>query len=175
MDWVDRPQIVKGLYGIFQLLQGSHLDNCPLKTLKLDWVTFHSVTVQLKCVDFQSNQWKNLPQSSHASAMGYGWWVEGNSWNIVNFVKMSNIYNSSSNWTDNSNWCKSWIRFYSIMWSDKFNASATACITSASAHVPWCVIYKLKQFLNDEWSVLLSMDLTTGLFLSHVLSSWPVL
>ena len=56
MDWVDRPQILKGLYGIFQLLQGSHLDNFPLKTLKLDWVAFHSVTFQLKCLDFQSNQ-----------------------------------------------------------------------------------------------------------------------
>ena len=56
MDWVDRSQILKGLYGIFQLLQGSHLDNFPLKTLKLDWVAFHSVTFQLKCLDFQSNQ-----------------------------------------------------------------------------------------------------------------------
>ena len=34
--WVDRrPQNYKGLYGILQLLQGSHLDNFPLKTLKL--------------------------------------------------------------------------------------------------------------------------------------------
>ena len=38
MDWVDRPKNCKGLYGILQLLQGSHLDNFPLKTLKLDWV-----------------------------------------------------------------------------------------------------------------------------------------
>jgi len=52
MDWVDRPQNVKGLYGILQLLQGSHLDNFPPKTLKLDWVAFHSVTFQLKCLDF---------------------------------------------------------------------------------------------------------------------------
>ena len=72
MDWVDRPQILKCLYGIFQLLQGSHLDNFPLKTLKLDWVVFHSVTFQLKCLDFQSNQQKNSPLSSHVSAMGYG-------------------------------------------------------------------------------------------------------
>ena len=42
----------KGLYGIVQLLQGSPLDNFPLKTLKLDWVAFHSVTFQLKCLDF---------------------------------------------------------------------------------------------------------------------------
>ena len=34
MDWVDRPQNYKGLYGILQLLEGSHLDNFPLKTLK---------------------------------------------------------------------------------------------------------------------------------------------
>jgi len=56
MDWVDRPQILKGLYGIFQLLQGSHLDNLPMKTLKLGWVAFHSVTFQLKRLDLQSNQ-----------------------------------------------------------------------------------------------------------------------
>ena len=31
--WVDRPQHYKGLYGILQLLQGSHLDNFLLKTL----------------------------------------------------------------------------------------------------------------------------------------------
>ena len=39
MDWKDRPQNVKGLYGI---LQGSHLDNVPLKTLKRDWEAFQS-------------------------------------------------------------------------------------------------------------------------------------
>ena len=55
MDWVDRPQLLKDLYGTFQLLQGSHLDNFLLKTLKPDWVAFHSVTFQLKCLDFQSN------------------------------------------------------------------------------------------------------------------------
>jgi len=60
MDWIDRPQNFKGLYGILQLLQGSHLDNFPLKTLKLDWVAFHSVTFQLKCLDFQSNQYNKL-------------------------------------------------------------------------------------------------------------------
>ena len=49
MDWVDRPQNDKGLYGILQLLQGSHLDNFPLKTLKFGWVAFHSVTFQLNC------------------------------------------------------------------------------------------------------------------------------
>ena len=60
MDWVDRPKNCKGLYGILQLLQGSHLDNFLLKTLKLNWVAFHSVTFQLKCLDFQSNQYKKL-------------------------------------------------------------------------------------------------------------------
>ena len=47
---VDRPQNYKGLYGILQLLQGSHLDNFLLKTLKLGWVAFHSLTFQLKCL-----------------------------------------------------------------------------------------------------------------------------
>ena len=46
MDWVDRPKNHMGLYGILQLLQGSHLDNFPLKTLKLGWVAFYSLTFQ---------------------------------------------------------------------------------------------------------------------------------
>ena len=46
MDWVDKPQNYKDLYGILQLLQGSHLNNFPLKTLKLGWVAFHSVNLQ---------------------------------------------------------------------------------------------------------------------------------
>ena len=46
MDWVDRPKNYKGLYGYLQLLQGSHLDNFPQKTLKLGWVAFHSLTFQ---------------------------------------------------------------------------------------------------------------------------------
>ena len=60
MDWVDRPQNFKGLYGSLQLLQGSHWDNFPLKTLKLDWVAFHSVAFQLKCLDLQPHQYKKL-------------------------------------------------------------------------------------------------------------------
>ena len=36
------PQNYRGLYGILQLLQGSHLDNFPLKILKLGWVAFNS-------------------------------------------------------------------------------------------------------------------------------------
>ena len=33
IDWVDSPKTYKGLCGILQLLQGSHLDNFPQKTL----------------------------------------------------------------------------------------------------------------------------------------------
>ena len=36
----------KKLYGILQLLQGSHLDNFPQKPLKLGRVAFHSLTFQ---------------------------------------------------------------------------------------------------------------------------------
>ena len=60
MDWVDKPQNYKDLYGILQLLRLSHMNNFPLKTLKLGWVAFHSVTFQLKCLDFQSNRYKKL-------------------------------------------------------------------------------------------------------------------
>ena len=60
MDWVDKPQNSKNLYGILQLLQGSHLNNFLQKTLKPGWVAFHSVTFQLKCLDFESNQYKKL-------------------------------------------------------------------------------------------------------------------
>ena len=71
MDWVDKPKNYEDLYGILQLLRGSHLNNCPLKTRKLGWVALHSVTFQFKCLDFQSNRYKNSSQSSHVSAMGY--------------------------------------------------------------------------------------------------------
>ena len=60
MDSVDKPQNYKDLYGILQTLRGSHLNNFPRKFLKPDWVAFHSVTFQLKCLDFQSNQYKEL-------------------------------------------------------------------------------------------------------------------
>jgi len=60
MDWVDKPQNYKDLYGILQLLRGSHLQNFRLKTLKLGWVTFHSVTFQLKWLDFLCNQYQKL-------------------------------------------------------------------------------------------------------------------
>ena len=43
MDWVDRLQNYKGFYGNWHLLQGSHLDNFQLKTLKLGWAAFHSL------------------------------------------------------------------------------------------------------------------------------------
>ena len=42
MDLVDRSKNYKGLYGILQLLQCSHLDNFSLKTLKLSWIAFCS-------------------------------------------------------------------------------------------------------------------------------------
>ena len=64
MDWVDKPQNYKDLYGILQTLRGSHLNNFPRKFLKLGWVACHSVTFQLKSLDFQldfqSNQYKKL-------------------------------------------------------------------------------------------------------------------
>lgn len=66
MDWVDWPQNYKGLYRILQLMQGFHLDNFPLKTLKIDWVAFLLATLQSKCLDFQSYKMniKNLSQAS---------------------------------------------------------------------------------------------------------------
>ena len=60
MDWVDKPQHYKDLYGILQTLRGSHVNNFLRKTLKLGWVAFYSVTFQLKCLDFQSNRYKKL-------------------------------------------------------------------------------------------------------------------
>ena len=64
MNWVERPQNCKGLFGILQLLQSSHLDNVTLETVKLGWLAFHSLTFQLKCLDFQSNQYKKLAPSA---------------------------------------------------------------------------------------------------------------
>ena len=46
MDWVDMPKNYKGLHGILQLLQGSHLDNFPQKTLKIGRVAFHLLKFQ---------------------------------------------------------------------------------------------------------------------------------
>ena len=60
MDWVDKPQNYKDLYGILQLLRGSHLNNFSLKTPKLGWVAFHPVKFQLNYLDFQCNQYKKL-------------------------------------------------------------------------------------------------------------------
>ena len=60
MDWVDKPQNYTDLNGILQLLRGSHLHNFAMKTLKIGWVAFHSVTFQLKWLDFQSDQYKKL-------------------------------------------------------------------------------------------------------------------
>ena len=71
MDWVDKPKNYKDLYRILQLLRGFHLNNFPLKTLKLGWVAFHSVTFQFKCLDFQSYQYKKLVPVLSRSAIGY--------------------------------------------------------------------------------------------------------
>ena len=60
MDWADKPQNYKDLYRNLQLFRGSHLNNFQLKTLKLGLVALHSVTFQLKCLDFQSNRYKKL-------------------------------------------------------------------------------------------------------------------
>ena len=62
MDRADRPQNYKGTVCMeyFKLLQCLHLDNFPLKTLKLGWVAFHSLTFQLKYLDFQSYQYEKL-------------------------------------------------------------------------------------------------------------------
>ena len=46
MDWVDRPKSYKGLNGILQLLQGSHLENFSQKTLNLGRLAFHALTFQ---------------------------------------------------------------------------------------------------------------------------------
>ena len=39
------------------------MNNFTLKSLKLGWVAFHSVAFQLKCLDFQSNQYKKTRAS----------------------------------------------------------------------------------------------------------------
>ena len=52
MDWVDSPKNYKGLYEILQLLQGSHLDNFLLKTLKLGWVSFSFMNISVEMIRF---------------------------------------------------------------------------------------------------------------------------
>ena len=59
MDWVAKPQIIRFcINGILQLFLLQPL----LKTLKLDWVAFHSVKFPAveKYLDFKSNQYKKL-------------------------------------------------------------------------------------------------------------------
>ena len=75
MDQLDRPQNYKNLYGSLQLLQGSHLDNFPLKTVKLGWVAFNSLTFQLKCLDFQCNQFTCKKLASVLSRFCNGLWL----------------------------------------------------------------------------------------------------
>ena len=64
MDWVDRPKNYKGLYGILQLLQGSHLNNFSLKTLKLGWVAFHPRTFQLTMIFIHKNSYIHITTHS---------------------------------------------------------------------------------------------------------------
>ena len=56
MDWVYRPQNYKGLYGILQLLQGSHLD----KFLNLAGLLLLHKHFSCNVSGFQSNQYKKL-------------------------------------------------------------------------------------------------------------------
>ena len=69
--WIGQTshKIILSLYGILQLFQGFHLDNFPLKTLKLAWVA----KFYLRCLDFQSHQYKKLVPAwpCHVFAMGY--------------------------------------------------------------------------------------------------------
>ena len=89
MDWVDRPRNYKDLYGILQLLQGSHLDNFLLRTLKLGWVAFHSLAFQLKCLDFQSNQYKKL--APVLSRFYNGLWFLNSSLDVGMFLRRSHF------------------------------------------------------------------------------------
>ena len=41
------------------------MDNFPLKTRQFGWVAFHSLTFQLKCLDFRSNQYNKTRPSAH--------------------------------------------------------------------------------------------------------------
>ena len=74
MDWVDRPQVYTLFVWNLQLFQGFHFwDNFPLKTLKLARVALHSIQFYLRCLDFQSHQYKKLVPAwpCHVFAMGY--------------------------------------------------------------------------------------------------------
>ena len=65
VDWVDRPQNYKGLYGILQLLQGSHLDNF------LSWLDSFSlinISVEMLTLSIQ------LIKETRPSALTYLQW-----------------------------------------------------------------------------------------------------
>ena len=57
---------VESLYGLgrqatkFEEFVWNFATFARLPTLKLDWVAFHSVALQLKCLDFQFIQYKKL-------------------------------------------------------------------------------------------------------------------
>ena len=81
MDWVARPQNCKGLHGILQLLQGSHLNNFPLQSLKLGWVhvAFHSVAFSWNVSIYK----KLVPIFSHFSnglSCAPATWLPGRGW-----------------------------------------------------------------------------------------------
>ena len=100
MGWVDRPQNYKGLYGILQPLQGSHLDNFPLNTPKL-----HSLKFQLKCLDFNLINTRNSPQCSHVSAIGYCLLVlVVPTTAISRNILLLNIMRTRGAWTGHSSW-----------------------------------------------------------------------
>ena len=60
MDWVEKPQNYKDLYGILQTLRGCHLKRSLQRTLKLGQIAFHALKFQLRCLNSQSNQCKKL-------------------------------------------------------------------------------------------------------------------
>ena len=58
MDLVDKPQNFKSLYGILEVLQGSHLECFLLTTLNLACLALHSITFRFTCSDLKSNKYK---------------------------------------------------------------------------------------------------------------------
>ena len=60
MDWVGRPQNYNGLSGILQLLQGSFLDDFPLKTRLGSFSVINISVAMFQLQSFQSNQSKKV-------------------------------------------------------------------------------------------------------------------
>ena len=73
MDWVDKPQNYKDLYGTFQTFRGSHLNNFSWKTLLKTWLgsfSFSNISVEMFRFSIYVNT-RNASQSSHVYANGY--------------------------------------------------------------------------------------------------------